>query len=362
MKITFRPLVLTLVPAVLSACADREQTTGPVALKGEVVNAGEFLGKPAGLLALGDTLVVLDALAPHVHTIDVADGRHLASFGTSGGGPGEFRSADEVEADLRGDGTFWIYDVEQGRMTRLDPRGGSTAERTKEVINLQFTPGTYFFQPVWLDDSTLVTTGIYPEGRLLLADGTGKPVGKIGQEPPNPPGGDVPISVRQHAHSGPLERSPDGTRLALATRNGDQIELYRSDGTPIRTVQGGSGFGPVYGVRTTPAGVSMTSGQDLRFGYVDLASTPGHLFALFSGTLRGEMPGRAQFGKEVHVYDWDGNRVATFELDERAASIAVDGSGRRLFALRLDPEPAVVRYTLPERLGEAGSGKTASRR
>lgn len=94
----------------------------------------------------------------------------------------------------------------------------------------------------------------------------------------------------------------------------------------------------------------MATGDDLRVGYVGLASTDRHIYALFAGLTRAEAGRNSFFGREVHVFDWTGELVERLTLDEIAFAMAVSPDGRELFAARHDPEPAVVRYVLPERL------------
>ncbi|HEU4453757.1 MAG TPA: BF3164 family lipoprotein [Longimicrobium sp.] len=335
---------------LLSGCDRPPGESPPVALEGTVVSDGDFLGEPRRLLAVGDRLLVADDMAPYLHVLDAQSGKLLASTGKEGGGPGEFGMVRELlEAPAR-DGSFWVYDSGNLRLSRMAFDRERAEPRIIETVRLEAPALTLYMQPVLLDDSTLVASGIFPEGRLVRTRLTGRPVGTIGATPAAPAGRDVPITVLQHAWEGPLERSPDGSRLALATRNGDLIEIFRADGTLFRTLRGGSGFDPAYEVRRSPAGVSMMTGDDLRFGYGDLASTDEHLFALFSGETRGSAPGMAQFGKLVHVFRWDGERVASLQLPERARAITVTPDGADLFAIHVDPKPAVVRYPLREHL------------
>lgn len=342
--------ILLFVCIAGAGCGKEVAESPPVALKGTVVTDGEFLSQPRRLLAVGDRLLVADDFAPYLHVLDAQGGKLLASIGKDGGGPGEFRAARELLDAPTRDGSFWIYDSGNIRLTRMAFDQGRDEPRIIEMVRLEPPALTLYMQPVLLDDSTLVASGIFPEGRLTRARITGQPIGMIGKTPAAPAGQDVPITVLQHAWEGPLERSPDGARLALATRNADLIEIFRADGTLVRTLRGGSGFDPAYEIRRGPAGVSMATGDDLRFGYGDLASTDEYLFALFSGETRGSAPGMAQFGKAVHVFRWNGERVATLRLPERARAIAVTPDGADLFAIHMEPKPAVVRYPLGEHL------------
>lgn len=350
-SMTLRHTRTFLFACILFAGCERPSgESPPVALKGTVVSDGEFLGQPRRILAVGDRLLVSDEMAPYLHVLDAESGELLASTGREGGGPEEFRMVRELLDAPAHDGSFWVYDSGNLRLTRMAFDTGRAEPRILETVRLEVPALTYFMQPVLLDDSTLVASGIFPKGRLARARLTGHLVEPIGATPAAPAGRDVPITVLQHAWEGPLERSPDGSKVVIATRNADLIEIFRADGTLLRTLRGSSGFDPAYEVRRSPAGVSMATGDDLRFGYGDLASTDEHLFALFSGETRGSAPGMAQFGKLVHVFRWDGERVASLRLPERTRAITVTPDGADLFAIHVDPKPAVVRYPLREHL------------
>jgi len=134
--------------------------------------------------------------------------------------------------------------------------------------------------------------------------------------------------------------------LALATRHADRVELYGLDGTLRGVGRGPAHFEPVYEVQSRGGVPFMATGDDLRFGYVDLVAAGDRLYALFSGYTRGERPGRSNFGQQVHVFDWTGRRLQVMQLDWPALGLAVDHDGRSLYAVRHDPQPAVVRYRL----------------
>jgi hypothetical protein len=161
--------------------------------------------------------------------------------------------------------------------------------------------------------------------------------------------------VLQHAYTGPLTVAPDRQRIAMGTENADRLEIYRADGSLVREVRGAFGFEPVYEVHRQPAGNTMATGGDLRFGYTGMASTDAHIYAMYSGQLRAEGGGYSYFGTEVHVYRWNGDRVATLKLDERARAIAVTPDGEWLYAVQWTPEPRVVQYSVGAHLKRQAS-------
>jgi hypothetical protein len=216
---------------------------------------------------------------------------------------------------------------------------------------------TVLFESFWLNDSTVISTGIHRDGRFALFSSDGRRQHSIGDLPSDPRRKDAPVEVRQHAYQGTMTLAPDRGRFALATRHADQLEIYRSDGTLLRRVHGSRGFEPRYEVRRLKGVPYMTSGEDMRFGYIDVASTATHIYALYSGRARKEAPGEAHYGQHVQVFDWNGRLVGTYKLDASAVAIAPDPANGQLFAISRRPANALVRYALPPPFQSGSAGK-----
>jgi hypothetical protein len=164
----------------------------------------------------------------------------------------------------------------------------------------------------------------------------------------SPPGDEAtPMVVRQHAYQGTARPNPDRTLVALGNRHADRLEVYRPDGTLVAQATGPLGFTPVYKTAVRAGSPAMTTGEDLRFGYVDLATTRDRIYALYSGRARKEHPGRANYGNYLHVYDWGGRLQEVLKLDQEVFQIEVDAKGEQLYAVRVDPTPAILAYRLP---------------
>lgn len=349
MRTLVRSVLLAVMLAASAGC-QRSDDAGEALprLTGQVIASGEYLVLPGRVAVIGDRLVVLDRSAPHVHVFGLPGGAHLGSFGQKGEGPGEYLSTRDVQRDHTDPRAFWIYDLPLLRMTRL-AFGEEPLPRMTGIQNLHAGGGIYL-QPTWLTDSTLVVPGVYPKhpgGRLILTSQDGAYLRTLGETPRHPGAASIPSTVLQHAYEGPVTVRPDRSRFALATRQADRLEIYESDGTLAASVVGSTGFLPEFETRTRAEGVSMATGDDLRAGYVDLASTGEFIFGLFSGRTRREAGASTFFGDEVHVFNWDGQMVRKFKLDGFAFTMAVDETLRSLYAVRHDPEPSIVRYALP---------------
>lgn len=355
---------LLLLLALAAACGKRDENPAQtsVPLVEQVIAQGDYLDSPRRMAVVGDRLVLLDRSAPMVHVFRAPTGERIGSFGREGDGPGEFRFPATIHTDVAVPGAFWIFDSSLNRLTRFRFTRPDSLPRMEDVASFQGTSG-FYFQSVWLSDTTVLASGIYlnhPGIRLLVTDRSGRPRRTIGTLPEHPGGAAIPTSVLQHAYEARFAVRPDRTLIAVGTRHADRLEIYRTDGTLVRQITGKPGFIPRFEVSRRAGGPSMATGDDLRIGYLDLAATHRHIFALFSGNTRGEMRGRTYTGKEVHVFDWTGERVTTLALNERAHSIAVDTAAPGyLYVARDDPSPTLVRHPLPE--GFAFTGTRAGR-
>ena len=70
------------------------------------------------------------------------------------------------------------------------------------------------------------------------------------------------------------------------------------------------------------------------------------MFAVFSVRTREGALVSQFMGRFVHVFDLAGNFVKAIELDTDVVAIAVHEDSSVLYALRHDPHPAVLRYSL----------------
>lgn len=332
----------------LGACGGSDERTGErtavetLPLTAEVLYSSDSLAIPHLLAIAGERLLVTDiGGGPSLHVLH--RGRRIASFGREGHGPGEFSGIRTLQPSADGR-TVWLYDLGNTRLTLLDldsVAAGRGAVRETVVLRSDLGP----MNAVRLSDSLIVSSGLFTRGRLALFSGEGTLQRVVGPLPPAREG--VPATVAQHAYTGTLVRHPHQPWLALATRHADRVELYGLDGTLRRVARGPVEFEPVYEAQVAGGAPTMASGEDLRFGYVDAAAAGDRLYALYSGHTRAERPGRANFGQQVHVFTWDGELQRVIPLDQPVLGIAVSDDERTMYAVRHDPEPAILRYELP---------------
>lgn len=337
-----------LLSLILLGCSEEpgaQNAAGTeVSLRGTVFSESEAFGQPGDLAVVGEHLVLLDGLGnPAIHAIRLEDGSLARSFGRKGEGPGEFSGVRSIDPVPGSASEFWVFDISLRRLTHVDLAGTHISTATGQG-SLTFRAGELPMSPAWIGGE-IVSPGILAAGRLARYDSVGNRVATTGSVPAIV-GREVPVTVLQHAFTGTLAANPSRTRLALGTRHSDRLEIYRADGAPVATVRSAAPFEPAFQVQALNGIPHMASGDDMRFGYVDVQTTEDRIFALFSGRTRRDYPGRAVFAEYVHEYDWDGRLRRVLKLDADVLSIAVDAEGKKLFATRWTPTPAVLVYPL----------------
>lgn len=299
---------------------------------------------------MGGHLIVADAIGePPVHVFALEDGRYLGGLGRSGDGPGEFRSVWSFDVPLRSEDRLWILDFMHRRTSLVDLNVATPDSGVPSVI--QYESIVTFDSPspltgvARLPEGGFIATGFFEDGRLATFSQEGERLATFGDVP----GVElqVPASVRQHAFQTTMAPHPDRSRFVLVNRHASTIEIYRSDGSLLALASGTDRFLPVFETgRLRDGSPALATGDDLRFGYVDVATTEYNIYALFSGRTRGDFPGSAYFGRELHVYDWDGDLVERFAVDRDLIAVAVDQTSQMLYGIQHHPQPAVVKLAL----------------
>lgn len=313
-------------------------------LRGRTLFRGEPLAIPTAIASVGPYLVLLDAASDFKLTVvRKLDGLVAWRLGRTGRGPGEFIGPYSMDVAAEQQRTLWVYDLSLRRLTRvrLPERVDMTPTMDSTLLLLS---GASILNPIWIGDTVLVALGFFDSGRFGYFSPSGRLLRTAGALPPGDPR--VPVAVRQHAYQSSMKANRQRSLLAVGTRHASHFVVYRLDGSVVAQAEGDVPFEARYVVRQGTGGPVMGTDIDLRFGYVDIATSDRYIFALFSGRTREAFPGRATSGEWVHVYDWNARLVRRLRLDGEAGAIAADDSGSVLYAIQLEPEPRVRAYSL----------------
>lgn len=340
-------MATSMLGIVISGCEPKLEFTHdglPVFATGErrQLHRSEDLALPFRSAVVGDYLIVLDrASDPAVHVLNRFDGSLLQSYGRKGAGPGEFEGPWSIDPDPTADG-FWVYDVQHSRMTHID-LGQLLVDPDSvvpEIVNIRASGG--LSGPVWTSHGFWVSTGSFDDSRMAQLDRDGTELARVGPPPPGDPL--ISTSVRQQIHEGTIVSGPNGDRIVLASWYASRIDVFDPQGTLLAIMK--VPFEWEIGVEDLATREFFAIRPDTRFGYMKATVSDKWIFGLFSGRTRRSNPERLDFGRFVHVFEWNGRFVGYIRLAVDAIDISVASDGATLYALEWHPLPTVSVYQL----------------
>ena len=325
-------------------------------LEGTVIPGSDSLGDPHDMAVAGGYLLFADDFTTHpIQIIDMVTGEWVAAAGGPGEGPGE---GDVSSLDMsEGGSSGWAYQLQSRSMVSINV-DSLIATSVLSGRSVHLDGGGVPLSPVKIGDN-FFGSGIYQSGRLAVyAAGDGSFQRMVGPAPPGPSA--TPPAVRHQAYQSWASTNASRQKLALAFRATDRLEIY--DGEQLEhLVRGPDFFEPIYEVAMVgdPPTPSMAQPLDMRFGFMDIATTDRFIFALYSGRTFSEVPGYANYGQQVIVFTWTGQPVAVLDFDGESYAIEVSPEENELFAAFDTPTTIIVRYALPSDLGVSAKAKGA---
>jgi hypothetical protein len=320
----------------------------PVLLRSTLLSEAAAVGIPARLQVADGVLWVGDAgrNPPYLHALDTSTGALLQSFGKRGEGPGDFAGSPFALGLDSGDGrAIWAFDGRLQRLTRFEPR--PTADYELLLIHLEGPPRAQRVVRAGAGGFIGVTQSVEARFALYAADGTrvGATAGRL-----NGPD-DAPQRWRWAATNGAISVCAwPGRGFVIANHGFGRLELYDMEARWVRDAD----------VPFPSAPTFDDQGRYLiRAGYLNCTATLDHVYALFPGQNAAPSPSpdelkdmRAQSGTFVHVFDWEGELRAVFQLDRDAGAITISRAGDVLYASSFI-DSGIYRFKVPSLLGES---------
>lgn len=285
------------------------------------------LNLPTRVIVSGDELIVLDRYRGEaVVAMGRENGAIRRSFGRRGQGPAELWGPFAIVAD---ESSVAVLDVSMNRVTTLGQADEGRSFGIKRLWSM--ATDAPVIDIARRDGGGLLALSLDPGANLLVTDSAGRVVRRVRTSDLD---GADPNGFTE-ALQGRLRGSPDGRRFVHSLRFSSRLSVLDADGAMVLEIWGPERYGP------------SSSDAQSRFGYLDTVSTTDGFLALYSGRTRASHPGAANFGAEVHELGWNGVLRAIHALDSDVIAIAWHEPERLLYAIRHDPEPAILVYRLP---------------
>jgi hypothetical protein len=316
-----------------------------IPLSGHQIGDADAFGEAFAIAWVNGNLAIIDSKSDQaIVVMRASDGRIMRRFGRHGAGPGDFSGPWSLLVPRPARDEFWVFDVSLQRLTRVNLSEDFAGDAFRPKLLVPLANGAHHVSPQWLSSGRLVSSGFLPKGLMEVFDSAGKSLKTLGDFRL----GDARIAqaARQQAYSLRLTTDPAGRKVVAYSHFSDRLEFIDGTGKAIGAGTRPFGFDPVFKV-TGKLGLDAALTKDARYGYLGVKTTAGHLFALFSGRREGDYPKDDWMGRHVHVYGWDGKLQQVLLLDADIVDIAVDPSEHYLYAVRVNPLPGILVYSIP---------------
>lgn len=217
-------------------------------------------------------------------------------------------------------GMLWTHDFVLNKLV--------TASADNRIKEYNVTPSFYSVQ---LIDSTRLL-GTAPAGstaRLEMLDlASGAIVQQYGSLGTPPPG--TPEGAWNQAFESLLLLSPTGNKAVAACRFTDRIELFDLTTKKSTLIKGPENFEVAFKPIKVAGVYMMERVTKTRFAFISGYATDRFIYLLYSG-LQHETPHHSD-AKYIYVYNWQGNPVKKYLLNNYVMSIAVSAGNHWLYA------------------------------
>ena len=300
------------------------------------------LERPTRIYCYDTILALRDSQSEFfVHLVSTKQKKIIKQIIKKGQGPNELIGAWHLTS-MDGKGNFYVHDVVANYLMRVNMASVLSSDSSSFLkFNFRDELGLADCSEI-LNDSVFVASGRFDDCRLVKFNNNGVVLDKLGGSPnidKRRKGFDHLLS---ESYQGILKRKPDGSKYALACKYTDQIEIFDSNSSSLeRVILGPVFIKPTY--KVIKNSMAMDRGKSIE-GYSTIAVTNDYIIGLFSGILLSEFS--AGDNTLLLVFDWDGNPVARYLLDQKCISIDIDPERDILYALSLNPQPEIFHCTL----------------
>ena len=305
-----------------------------VVVKTEVVNDTLYTKTAWGLASYRNYLILLANMDDCLFQVyDKTTGERVRSFGQLGRGPQEILPVSSFYInDEKGILTSFNQSTKDVLVFHLDSIF-SGKEHVMDKLNLSQYPGMTFLEALPARNHFLlygVKCKVYPGGaRYTLFAEDGKYISSYDDYPlSSSPSDSIDKPLDWMNLSTTRALSPDGTKLAEATRVGGILETFEvADKIAPMALKG------YYKPHFYQDKNEQIFTPKTQFGFYYLSASNHYLYALsFNGSHSDLYP-----SSEMQVFDWQGNPVKKYKTDKLLLNVCADEKVGKIYALAQTP-------------------------
>lgn len=349
MKKFFYTIVVIIA---LSSCNDNEPATlfelfnTEKQLSGELLALNKTLGNPYQVLVVDSFLMLYDSDNEHIGSFfNAYTGEFLQRFGKIGRGPEEFLMPVEISFDKKNE-TLNIFERSAGRLTHLknlfNKECGNVPQDRVSFTNNQGYTG--FVRRI--GDSAYVASGEF-ENRFAVFDSNGE-IFKTTQDYPIYEGVNISDNLLYIAYQNMLEVNSTNNHFAAASIYCDNIEFFKFEENDLTLIKRYGFIMPEFVDMSNNDSKMLQPSESNKMGFLDISSDENYIYCLYSGRSINDYGTRSQAfkGEDIFVFDWKGNPITRYKLNEEIVKFTVDSRSKIIYAIAHTPEPVILKFQL----------------
>lgn len=307
-----------------------------ISLKSEELVFDEIVFNPFKMILKDSLLILYNVNTDYAFQIfNINNSKYLGERVHIGKAPNEMIRPAFIQNT---DSGIWILDAEKHIiyhyfanefLKKREPYPIKTINQKIEADQLSIIGGKFFGLRIWES----------MKNRFLFFDMNGDSIDAKGKYPPN----NINLTDQETSYGYTGNYTTNfKDRIFLTHFFTDLIEIYDTDGTLIRRIQGPDNFLPHVKEYKTEDISFGYSKKDARVAYSPPANAGEEVFVAYNGGLYSEDTGHK---KDIFVFDWDGKPIRKYELDKPVYGIIVDSKNKHIYGFSDIPECHIVRYS-----------------
>lgn len=339
MRIYFFTIVI--ITTLMTACSSSgKKAKGTyVELKDTTTISTDF-GLPLSISLYKEKLFISDFYGDDgfVKVLDTGTGKIIGHVANKGDGPNELLSIGNTDciSSEKGD-LLYVFDpmAKKIQQYNIDNLSASTSPKPLNTFKL---PTNSRYSEIMRTPTGYIASGLMENKKFILLNDSLQECGHGGHYAPKP-SNKASAMLNVLANNGKFAISKDRKHIVNIIYIAGIITCYTLDDTShtisLKWEKTVSNFN--YEVR----GEAFNNNEVM--GYQDISLGNKFIYALYSGETE-DPNAPATYGKEIHVYNYDGNLVKLYKLSQPVFSICIDENHNTLYAAIHEPTTAIIKY------------------
>lgn len=310
----------------------------------------ELLAKVEDIECNDSCMVVFDVHGGNCFSLfDLRTGELIRRFGAIGAEPDEIQLGTTGSLDGNQFNMFYSQTGFIGRYT-LDSLYQQT-HASLEVLTKYTIPDSYFSKIILLNDSLFLGAGVYQLQYQYAIFNNRNEVLDYTSEIFNTKDRDFNTLNVFLSNQGRLKKHPNQDKFVFSLNYSSNIDFYEVVDNKLHLIKSLRLRSPKLTPIQNELFITSMPDEDNALGYLSLATSEKYIYALYTDKKfveKGKSSSRSS--NIVLVYDWKGNPVRKYDLQEEAYYITVNEKNNCIYAaIRNEDEGwSIVSYSLKE--------------